>query len=164
MNEVWVPVPGHPKYHVSNLGQVKREDRANPVGVHTNQQGIAYISMQLEEHQVHKSLARLVALAFVPRDREAFDTPIHLNGDRLDCRQENLVWRPRWFAVNYHLQFKNRFHNPIESPLRDMETGDVYSDSWTVATIFGLLEEDVVRSVDNYTVCWPTFKRFQYAD
>lgn len=164
MTEQWVPIPGFPKYYVSNLGQVKREDRDSAVGVHLNQQGVAYISLQREERQFHKALARLVAKAFVPQKSEAFDTPINLDGDRLHCAANNLEWRPRWFAVRYHMQFRERWHNPIESSLRDMETGELYENSWALVTTFGLLEKDVVLSVDNYTVCWPTFKRFQYAD
>jgi hypothetical protein len=105
-----------------------------------------------------------VAKAFLPQKNEAFDTPIHLDGDRLNCHVDNLEWRPRWFAISYHMQFKNRWPVPIEAPLRDMETEEIYDGSWAVALTFGLLEKDVVLSVENYTVCWPTFKRFQYAD
>jgi len=167
MTERWAEVPDFPFYKVSNYGQVRRNDRENSVGVHLNQQGIAYVSLMggpQNDVQYHRGLARLVASAFVPQDREAFDTVINLDGDRLNCVADNLEWRPRWFAIQYHMQFKDRFHNPIESPLRDMSTGDVYDNSWDVVTTFGLLEKDVVLSVDNYTVCWPTFKRFQYAD
>lgn len=164
MTEQWVEIPDFPLYKVSNHGLVKRNDRESPVAVHLNQQRIAYISLMDGETQYHRSLARLVAQMFVSQEREAFDTPIHLDGDRLNCNAGNLEWRPRWYAIRYHMQFKRRYHNPIESELRDMETGDVYSGSWSVAINFGLLEEDVVKSVDNYTVVWPTFKRFQYAD
>jgi hypothetical protein len=163
MVERWAEIPDFPKYSVSNTGKVKREDR-EPVRVHVNQQGIAYISLMAGEVQVHRSLARIVASAFVPKRAEAFDTPINLDGDRLNCVDSNLEWRPRWFAVRYHMQFKHRYLNPIESPLRDMETGEIYDDSWVVATTFGLLEKDVIAAVDNFTVCWPTFKHFQYAD
>jgi hypothetical protein len=45
-----------------------------------------------------------------------------------------------------------------------MDQGDVYQDSWHVATTFGLLEEDVVGAVENYTVVWPTYQRFAHAD
>jgi hypothetical protein len=167
MTEQWAQVPDFPKYKVSNFGRVQRDDRENSVGVHENQQGIAYVSLMGGpdgDQQFHRGLARLVALAFLPRRNDAFDTPINLDGDRLHCHVENLEWRPRWFAIQYHMQFRKRWENPIESPLRDMETGEMYDNSWVVALTFGLLEKDVVLSVDNYTVCWPTFKRFQYAD
>lgn len=166
VTEQWVPIEGFPNYSVSNFGRVKRDDR-EPVGVHTNQQGVAYVSLMGGPHgevQYHRGLARLVAKAFIHQAREAFDTPINRDGDRLNCASDNLEWRPRWFAIRYHQQFVNRYENPIESSLRDMETGEIYMDSWVVAMSFGLLEKDVVLSVDNYTVCWPTFKRFQYAD
>jgi hypothetical protein len=164
MTEQWAEIFGFPKYRVSNYGRVKRDDREHPVGVHVNQQGIAYVSLMNGTEQVHRALARLVAKAFLTQKNDAFDTPINLDGDRLHCHADNLEWRPRWFAIQYHMQFNNRWHNPIESPLRDMDTGEVYDNSWTVVTTFGLLEKDVVLSVDHYTVCWPTFKRFQYAD
>jgi hypothetical protein len=116
------------------------------------------------DEQVHRGLARLIAKLFIPQRLEAFDTPINLDGDRKNCSVDNLMWRPRWFAITYHMQFKERWPEPIEVPLRDMESGDLYDNSWQVVTTFGLLEKDVVQSVENYTVVWPTYQRFQYAD
>lgn len=160
----WKEIPGFPLYQVSRYGQVKRNDRENSVGVHLNQQDVAYVSLMRGDEQFHRGLARLVALAFIPKSIETFDTPINLDGDRLNCDVGNLMWRPRWFAIQYHMQFKSRWAEPIEAQLRDMESGDVYEGSWDVSTRFGLLEKDVVGSVENYTVCWPTYQRFQYAD
>lgn len=164
MTEQWKEIPGFPGYWVSNYGQVKYEHRDKPVGVHLNQQGVAYISLQKNNEQYHRALGRLVAQLFIPRERDAFDTVVNRDGVRTNCYAENLMWRPRWFAIRYHQQFDRRFESPILAPLRDMDDGEIYEGSWPVAVSFCLLEEDVVKSVEHYTVVWPTFKRFQYAD
>lgn len=160
----WVPIEGFPLYSVNRLGQVRRNPEGRPVRTHLNQQDVAYISLMRDDEQVHRGLARLVAKAFIPQKLEAFDTPINLDGDRLNCSVDNLMWRPRWFAIQYHHQFKVRYPNPIETPLRDVEQGTVYDNSWEIVTTFGLLEKDVVGSVENFTVCWPTYQRFQHVD
>lgn len=160
----WKEVPNFPLYLVHPEGRVRRKDRQHEVRVHMNQQDVAYVSLMREDEQFHRGLARLVAQVFIPKSLDAFDTPINLDGDRTNCHVDNLMWRPRWFAIQYHMQFKQRWPEPIEVPLREMESGDLYDNSWHVVTTFGLLEKDVVGSVENYTVCWPTYQRFQYAD
>ena len=163
MQEEWRPIEGFPLYSVSNLGQVRR-GFGKPVQVHTNQQGIAYISLMKGEEQFHRGLARLVAKAFLEQKYAAFDTPINLDGNRLNCAVDNLVWRPRWFAITYHAQFKARYHDHTDQDIIDMETGFLYNGSWDVVTSLGLLERDVMLAIDNNTVVWPTYQRFRIDD
>lgn len=160
----WVPVQGFPGYSVNNLGQVRRDANGRILQVKINQYGVPYVGLMREWEQKQRSLSLLVARAFLPRSLEAFDTPINLDGDRFNCTVENLMWRPRWFAVQYNRQFREPYEEPIERPIRDTKGREVLLDSLEVATRYGLLERDVVLSILNRTYVWPTYQTFEVVE
>lgn len=164
--EEWVGVEGFPGYSVNPLGQVQKDSTGRVMQVRLNQYGVPYVGLMKEgrRHQCVRSLPRLVAEAFIPQPNEVFDTPINLNGNRSDCRVENLMWRPRWYAIYYVNQFTDRYDNAIDVPVRDAETDEEYPNSLVAACTNGLLEREVVLSILNNTLTWPTFQRFVLAD
>ena len=111
--------------------------------------------------QCLRALSRIVAKAFLEPTVPVFDTPINLNGDRWDCAADNLMWRPRWFAIQYHHQFKERYYNPIDRPVKARDEDEIFSDSFAAAIRYGLLERDVVLSVYNNTYAWPNYMIFE---
>jgi NUMOD4 motif len=161
----WVPIDGYPLYSVDSLGQV-RNDRTNRIlRPKINQFGVVNIGLMGEDGvQHHRSLALLVARTFIPQELEAFDTPINLDGNRWNCAVDNLMWRPRWFAIQYHRQFKERYYEPIPVPIRNLADNQVFPDSMAVCITFGLLEKDLVRSIEMRTYVWPTYQMFDLAD
>lgn len=163
MSDDWRPVPGFPKYCVNALGQVRHIRTERIVTPQLTKQGVAYVSLVREtSHQYKRSLALLVARAFIPQPSVQFDTPITLNGDRLDCSVENLMWRPRWFALQYHRQFRERYFHPILVPIRDLDTGCIFRDGLDACSTLGLLERDLHLSIENHTVAFPVMHRFDY--
>jgi hypothetical protein len=91
---------------------------------------------------------------------EAFDTPINLNGDRHDNAAWNLVWRPRWFAIRYIQQFQ-AIPRPLDQPLEDVRTGDVFETSWIATITLGLLHRQLVLATLGFEEVWPTRQRFR---
>jgi hypothetical protein len=89
-----------------------------------------------------------------------FDTPINLDGDRHNNALENLTWRPRWFAIRYNQQFRYPRQYTIEEPIVDLKTGDVSENSFECAKKYGLLEEDLIFSIEHRTYVWPTYQEF----
>jgi hypothetical protein len=160
----WEPVQGFPGYSVNPLGQVRKDSTGRILHTRINQYGVPYVGLMREWRQCIRSLPRLVATAFLPPPSEIFDTPINLDGDRTNCTVDNLMWRPRWYAIYYANQFKDRYDNPIEAPVRAVETGEVFPDSFAAACRYGILEREVVLSVLNRTPTWPTYQRFELAD
>lgn len=160
----WVPVEGFPGYSVNPLGQVRNDDSGRLLVSRINQYGVPYVGLMRNSVQLSRSLPLLVAKAFVPQPSPYFRVPINLNGDRLDCRVENLDWRPRHYAVKYVRQFIERYESPINTPVRAREDGDVFPDSLAAACRYGLLEEEVVLSILNNTVAWPTYQAFELAE
>lgn len=157
----WVPVTDFPGYSVNPLGQVRKDSTKRVLHTRINQYGVPYVGLMRNWKQCIRSLPRLVASAFVPVPNAIFDTPINLDGDRTNCRVDNLAWRPRWYAVNYVNQFTDRYSNPIAAPIRAIDTKETFSNSLEAACRYGLLEREVVLSILNRTLAWPTFQQFE---
>lgn len=159
--EEWRTIKDFPDYEVSDYGNVRRSASGRLLALNTNQYGLVQVGMVRDGRQYHRSVPKLVARAFVPHPRGAFDTPINLDGDRRNNHRDNLTWRPRWFAVLYNRQFKSPYENSIELPIQDMKTNEVSQNSFECAVRYGLLEKDVVMSILNRTYAWPTYQEFR---
>lgn len=162
MEERWRPIRHFPSYSVSDLGQIRNDNTGRILSQSYNQNHVPQVGLMRDGKQFHRSVPKLVALAFIPHPLGPFDTPINLDGDRANNRVENLMWRPRWFAVEYNRQFRIPYHDPILYPILEVqEDGEVfYENSFHCATVNGLLEKDVVLSILNNTVVWPTYQAF----
>lgn len=161
--ELWKPIPGF-DYSVSNRGRIRSEKTDRILSVNRNQYGVPQVGMMKNGVQYHRSVPLLVVKAFVKQPSDAFDTPINLDGDRDNNRVENLMWRPRWFAVKYNRQFREPYEYPIKVRLMDIKTGEISENSFDCATRYGLLEEEIVLSILNNTYTWPTFQEFRVID
>lgn len=158
----WVPVERFRGYSVNPLGQVRNDATGRLLHIRLNREGVPYVGMMREYRQVTRSLPRLVAEAFLPATNPIFDTPVNIDGDRTNCAAENLMWRPRWYAVLYNRQFRvERYEHPIDAPVVALETEETFPDSLAAACRYGLLEREVVLSVLNRTPTWPTYQTFE---
>lgn len=160
MEERWKPIPRFPGYSVSSEGRIRNDNTERILVPNENQSGLLFIGLMRNGKQFHRSIPKLVATSFVPHKFGPFDTPINLDGNRRNNRAENLVWRPRWFAVFYHQQFRHPYENPIERPIQNMDTGEVFPDSFSAAVHYGLLEKELVLSILNRTPAWPIYQKF----
>jgi len=158
--ERWVALSDFPGYSVSDEGRVRNDKFDKLRKVHV-QQGYATVAFMRNGKLVNRMLAQLVAREFVERQREAFDSPIHLDGDKLNCRASNLMWRPRWFALRHARQFSL---NLPECPdrVRNINTGEVYDNVWQVVFDKGVIYNDVVLSIYNRTYVFPLFHYFEW--
>jgi hypothetical protein len=159
--EDWRPVMGFRGYSINPLGQVIRESTGRLLLPRYNQYSVPYVGLMREWEQCIRSLPLLVAWAFVPRESEYFNTPIQLDGDVTNCRADNLMWRPRAYAVKYKRQFEQRYDNPIEEPILAIKEGVSFPNSLAAACCYGLLEREVVLSIVNRTPAWPTYQYFE---
>jgi hypothetical protein len=160
MSEEWRQVQGFPNYSVSDNGIVRNDDSGQTMAMLVNQSGVVNVGLTKNKVQYKRSVALLVALAFIKTARSLeFNTPINLDGDRFNNKVPNLLWRPRWFAVQYVQQFKAP---PIgyDVPLEDVSTHEQYKTSFEAAIANGLLEVDIVLAVTSKTWVWPTYQKF----
>src|SRR5437764_79087 len=128
-NDDWLPVEGFPGYSVNPLGQVMRNSTGRLLEPRLNQYEVAYVGLMREWQQCIRSLPRLVARAFLPPPSDIFDTPIQLDGDPFNCRVDNLMWRPRWYAILYKRQFHERYGNPIRGRVRSVSDAEIFQNS-----------------------------------
>ena len=163
MQEEWLPVEDNPDYVVSNYGYVKNSYSGKILSNSPVQNGMLTVAMVGDDGQRRRSTAILVAKAFLQKpQREDFNTPIHLDGDKANCRVDNLMWRPRWFAINYHLEKK---HNPYRNFSHDiclLDTREVFDTLSEPSIKYGLLEKDVYNSLNKGTRVFPMGFKFIY--
>lgn len=111
-----------------------------------------------------KILSRLVASQFVDGFDETNNTPIHLNGMKNDCRAENLMWRPLWYARLYHDQWAGLRPPYIPDPVRNTRTGEVYETARIASQVLGILELDIYNSIFEHTPTRLTGQIYEYVD
>lgn len=160
MSEQWRRIENFPEYSVSDYGRVRTDRTGRILALSVNQFGLLQVGLMRDGVQHHRSVPLLVAKAFIPSPPGPFDTPINLDGNRHNNHVDNLVWRPRWFAIRYNQQFRYPYENPIETPVVDLKSGEVSENSFECAKKYGLLERDLVLSILNRTYVWPTYQEF----
>lgn len=161
MPEYWKEIENFPGYSVSDYGNVRTDKSGRILVLTENQFGLLQVGLMRDGEQRHRSVPLLVAKAFLPELPGPFDTPINLDGNRHNNHVDNLLWRPRWFAIRYNQQFKYPYENSILAPVQDLKTGEISENSFECAKRYGLLERDLVLSVLNRTYVWPTYQEFR---
>jgi hypothetical protein len=160
----WAPVPGFPGYSINPLGQVARDSTGRLLVPRLNKERVPYVGLMRNWQQCNRSLPRLVATTFLQRPSDIFDTPIQLDGDPGNCHVDNLMWRPRQYAVLYKRQFREPYENPINVPVRAINERERFPNSLAAACRYGLLEREVVLSILNRTFAWPTYQYFELVE
>lgn len=159
--ERWLPLQDYPGYSASDHGRIRNDKRDTILAISSSKYGRPFVGLWVNNKQVKRNLALLICKTFVPNEREAyFNTPICLDGDLSNCRADNLVWRPRWFAYAHHSQFGKELDGI--GPVRNVVTGEVYDDVWEVVVRHGALYMDVVMSIYNSTYVFPLMQRFEW--
>ena len=155
-------IPEFPLYSITDEGQVINNDTGRVLALSVNRNGVVQVGLMKYGRQYKRGVALLVATAFLdPPTPETFDTPIHLDGDKLNNRLDNLMWRPRWFAIMYQRQHELFTRPSLNEPIIDLATREKFRDSWDAATKFGLLDEEIAEAIRARTYVWPTYQRFQ---
>lgn len=167
MDQEWRPIEEFPGYSISNQGFVLNRF-GKMIARRINNRGIVYVGLSKDEEQFAISVARLVAVAFLPKPaNEAFDTPINLDGDRANNRAWNLMWRPRWFAIKYSRQFLRGWRE-ANDPVEEVETQESFERSLSAAMRYGLLALEVstvawnaTHHANTWARVWPTGQQFR---
>lgn len=151
-----------PDYEVSNLGHVFRVGTDHPMSISYTAHGHAKITLSDGRERKTRSVALLVAQAFVEPPHPVCDHVMVLNGDHHDLRPENLVWRPRHFVWHYSRQFK------VPTPLycttlsvEEVQTGRTWDNIVEASMACGLLMEDVWRSTYSGDPVFPLMTQFR---
>lgn len=157
----WIPIDEFPAYSVSREGMVRSDKTDRIMTLTQNQYGVVQVGLMLRGIQYKRGVALLVARAFLdPPVPPSFNTPINLDGDRLHNSADNLIWRPRWFAIKYHQQFHNGKYG-FDEPIMEINTRETFPNSWEAAVQYGLLDREIMIATLNRTYVWPTYQEFR---
>lgn len=158
--EVWTPCEGFPNYSVSPEGVLMNNQRGTLVKGRKNRQGIIMVNLSRDGGRFTRSAALLVAQAYLgPPRNEAYNSVIHLDGDRGNCEASNLMWRPRWYAIKYHQMFNEK---PFDVSVTIEETGEIFGTLREACMKYGLYERYTYVDMCNGSKCFHygfTFKR-----
>jgi hypothetical protein len=163
----WCDIQEFPQYAISDDGRVVNLLSGNERKTNLNQQGIRMVILMRDGGRNTVMVAKLVADHFLSREGipDLFDSVVHRNGDKGDCRVSNLVWRPRWFAVAYHRQFLPENEHLRRSPswavyLRSTDT--VYETTWEAAIDNCMINMDIVTDLSHDRNTFPFGQWFEY--
>jgi hypothetical protein len=105
METIWKGIEGFPNYEVSNKGQVKNIKTGRILKPYVNLSGkrgyykvrLTYAPRKTKQFFVH----RLVAEAFIPKEKEEYTDVNHIDENKLNNVVDNLEWCTRAYNTNY---------------------------------------------------------------
>lgn len=147
--ERWKTIPDFPNYSVSDLGNIWNNKFEHPMQVSKNNYGHLKITLTnpFTGERKDRSVAKLVAEAFVSPPNRLCDRVVVLDGRLDNVAAENLMWRPRYFAWKYIHQLKQKqplHYNNL--PVKNLDTKAVYPTIVVCGMTEGLLFDDIWRS------------------
>lgn len=93
--EIWLPVPNHESYQVSNYGRVKSfKGKAKILKPSCLPTGYLFVGLHKGGKQTKLLIHRLVALTFIPNPDSKPEVN-HIDGHPLNCHVSNLEWCTR---------------------------------------------------------------------
>jgi hypothetical protein len=168
--EIWLEIPCFSRYSISDFGRVRNNTTDRVLIQNINQQGNVSVCLSQSGKQHRRCVAGLVAEAFVPNPKGyPFDTPVHCDGDKTNNQAENLIYRPRWFALEFQKQFSYLSQSRILKPIQIRQTGEVFPNSREASIALTVLERDIVNDVcrqgsDGVFPYWYNFEPFRKTD
>lgn len=161
--ERWVTIREFPNYQLSNRGEILNLKTGRLMKTNQNNYGHTKITLTDFDGSRHdRSVAFMVAEAFVKRPNFMCDHVIVLDGNLSNVKADNLAWRPDGFAWKYTHQFKIHYpHYYKNLPVRNVVTGVEYDCIVSAAISEGLLFEDIWRSVNTGYETYPDGSIFE---
>lgn len=163
MDEEWAAIHEFPNYIVSTHGRVANEITKRLIKPNHTTQGALKVGLIKNNQQYTRSVKLLVATAFVKRESEDFDTPIHVDGNQDNVRADNLMWRPRWFAWKYARQFINCDEYKQHGLYLHPKSSTLYESIYEIGVTYGVLFKDVIDHIWDGTPLFPIYEEFIFA-
>lgn len=166
MTVVWREIARSPQYEVSDRGEIRNAKSGRFLHPSQNQHGHLKVNLPSEGGKIKtRQVNHIVAEAFLPEPiREDFISLIHKDGVKTNCNTTNLLWRPRYFSIRYHMQFDTVIWKESHIKIMDVKSGVVYERAQEAAMEFGLVLAEILTSASALTFVWPTYQQFRLFD
>jgi hypothetical protein len=156
-------IPEFPDYQIGDDGTVYSFRRGLFMTHSPTAHGEMTVGLTAPDGKQHRrSVKVLVARSFVDGEDEVFDTPILRDGDRENLNADNIVWRPRWFALLYVKQFDEPKSWWYAGPVVDDTLGVVYENILHAAIETGTLLKDIRTALMNHNRVFPQGYTFRF--
>lgn len=91
-DEEWRQIPGFPRFDVSSFGRFRYRGSGNTAPIYKSQTGYARTNLTVDGLVKNVLAHRIVALAFLDQPSPEHNQVDHKDGDRMNCRADNLRW------------------------------------------------------------------------
>ena len=168
MDEEWAVIPEFPLYSISTHGRVANNGTGRILS--TNPNNFGHIQVKLYPAQGsarNRSVALLVAQAFIEPPDPLCDNVILLDGNLQNVHVDNLALRPRWFAWKYARQLHVEHHKPYHAmPIYCEDTDRTYPSTIACGMEHGLLFREIWNAAwrGGYPGVYPFRWRFRLVD
>lgn len=162
----WKTIQEFPNYEVDQMGQIFNTRTQTLMRTSQNNHGHEKITLTAWDGTRHtRSVALLVATAFIEPPTPLCDTVMVLDGNRSNIYVGNLAWRPRWFAWKYTRQLKTE--QPIQ--YRNLHVLNInenveYRNIIQAGMVEGLLFDDIWRSTYTGAKVFPHGHRYEISE
>lgn len=158
MTEEWKTIPGFSRYQINANGEIYNTETNRFMRCSVTQYGHPKISLFSDNGGRHdRSVAMLVAKAFLEQPNPDCDRIIYLDGDLSNFRSENLAWRPRWFGWKYSRQLKVPQPAWLQNlAVINVDTNARYQNIVEAGKAEGLLFEQIWHSTYSGGPVYPT--------
>lgn len=156
IEEIWRHISEFPQYSISNYGRVFDNFRSQHMATSQTNHGHVKIGLwgtkqnkdgEVEPFRYTRSVALLVAQAFIELPDRYADHVIILDGNLQNVTAWNLAWRPAWFAWKYSHQLRTQQPLAFQNlRVQNVTRGFLYRSIIEAGMTEGLLFEDVWRS------------------
>lgn len=138
MKEQRRDIKNFPNYQVSTEGYVVNKKTGRPLKGGTDTHGYSNVCLRENGSQHTKLVHLLVAEAFLEQPSEEAWQVNHKNGNKRDCRLENLEYMtPSENMLHAYANGLNHWEGYNETPVRIIETGEVYRSQAECARAIG---------------------------
>lgn len=160
-SDIFVVVDEFPDYYITQRGEVVNYTYNRNMTLSPTEHGDLTVGLMRDGNQHRRSVKVLVARAFVEGETDIFNTPIQLDGNKNNLHAENIVWRPRWFAWKYTVQFNEpRPEWYDDGPIMDIVYAQRYHSVIEASMSNGILCEDIYESIHRGSMVFPTGQIF----
>lgn len=166
---MWAEIEGFSKYEVSNTGIVINVRTGREVKHSRTQAGQIKVGLVDDQGtQKTKLVKNLVASNFVQGESDVFNTVISLDGDQSNVHYTNLMWRPRWFALQWARQHtrvadgkKNHY---LTIPVYDISSKEYFDNIHQAAMANGSAHSEILVSCVMLYKTWPDNRKYRFID